>query len=343
MPTPSVLVTGANGYIGNAVCRAFVRAGWTVYGLARRSEALPALSEEEIIPVQGALGDLSFLPPLFAKQKTFNAIVSTTDDVYNFDSHFNDILSLLLAVAKSSNAAGVRPIVIFTSGCKDYGMTGRADSPDLAAHTENSPLNPPPAVKARAVNAVRVFDYKDAFDAVVTRPTTVYGRSGSYYGPFFELAQEAKETGQPLTLPSYPTSIVHGTHVDDCAEAYVAIAESERARVAGQCYNISARRYEVLEEIAQALVKEYGIGGDVVYAPPSKAPGEDFDIIQVLTGFSQWVGSEKLRQDVGWKDRKLLFSEGVKAYRVAYEEAVRSGHSNVQRVRGYIKDFKASA
>jgi hypothetical protein len=37
----------------------------------------------------------------------------------------------------------------------------------------------------------------------------------------------------------------------------------------------------------------------------------------MLMAFSQWVGSEKLRRDTGWKDRRMLFSKGlVGGYRI---------------------------
>jgi nucleoside-diphosphate-sugar epimerase len=49
-------------------------------------------------------------------------------------------------------------------------------------------------------------------------------------------------------------------HVDDCGEAYVALAEHPwRRDIGGECFNISSYRFETLEEIAEALVKEYGI------------------------------------------------------------------------------------
>lgn len=334
----TALVTGANGYIGNAVCRAFVRAGWTVYGLTRQTDSLPALAREEIIPIVGSPSDLTFLGSLLSQQKSFNAIVSTTESLYDYEAHFADILALLHALSDSSNASGIRPLVLFTSGCKDYGMTDRADSPTLAPHTETSPLNPPDVLAPRTHTSLKVFDeqHQKAFDAVLLRPTTVYGRSGSYYGPFFDLAQRAKDSDTPLVFPASPSSVVHGTHVDDCADAYVAIAEQERAVVAGQVYNISSWRYETLQEVGQALTQEYGLN-IVGYEPPRTEGCVGFDVVGLLTGFSQWVGSEKIRREVGWKDKRQLFSVGVKAYRVAYEQAVREGHSNVSRVKGYVK------
>jgi hypothetical protein len=36
----------------------------------------------------------------------------------------------------------------------------------------------------------------------------------------------------------------------------------------------------------------------------------------MLMAFSQWVGSEKLRRDTEWRDRRMLFSEGLVGYRI---------------------------
>lgn len=57
-------------------------------------------------------------------------------------------------------------------------------------------------------------------------------------------------------------NICHALHIGDCSDAYVAVAPHEqRAEVDGQVFNISALRYETVDEIARALTKEYNIGG----------------------------------------------------------------------------------
>ena len=257
----TVLVTGANGYIGNAVARAFVRAGWITYGLIRNVQAQTLLAADEIIPVLGSTADLSFLDNLYAITRTFDVIVSTTEQILDYIPHYNDTVALLRTLSETSNSAGVRPLVLFSSGCKDYGMTALAGSEDLSPHTQTSPLNPPPFAINCASHAIKLFSQSDLFDAVVLRPTTVYGLSGSFYDPLFDIAAQAAEKGV-LELTADPNNILHGTHVDDCAEAYVAIAEcGDRDVVEGQCYNISGYRYETLDKIANALVKEYGIRG----------------------------------------------------------------------------------
>lgn len=336
-PKPkSVLVTGANGYIGNAVARAFVRAGWITYGLVRNQESRPSLKAAEIISILGSASDKAFVERSARQTRfVFDVIVSCTEDILDYVTHYHDTIALLRALAQASNNAGVRPLVVFTSGCKDYGMTGLDGGEGLSPHTEESPLNAPPLLAARATLAVKIFDHEDLFDAVVIRPTTLYGLSSSFYGPIFDVMAKAAEKGV-LELTADPKSIMHGTHVDDCAEAYVAIAEhADRNVVKGQCYNVSGHRYETLEEVANALVEDYKIEGGVRYLPEKAKTGPD--VVQMLIGFSQWVGSEKLRRDVGWRDRRQPFSKAVHTYRKAYEAAVAQKHGNVEKIQSFVR------
>lgn len=327
--TTNVLVTGANGYIGNAVARAFVRAGYRTYGLVRQTSICSSLASSEIIPLLGSPNDTSFLPSLSAQGIVFTILVSTTttEGASDYIPHYNAIISLFRTLATSSNAAGIRPLVFFTSGCKDYGVGALANSPNLTPHTELSPLNPQPSLIDRANYAIKTFENKGLFDTVVLRPTHVYGYMSSFYAFFFKFAEEAKQKGEWVVEEDGMT-ILHAIHVDDCADAYVALSECKREVVAGQCYNISARKFETLEEVLKALVEEYGVEGGVKYVKKEGRPGPRAKLL----GFSQWVGSEKLRRDTGWKDKRMLFSEGIKQYRIAYEAAVERGDEGLARV-----------
>lgn len=336
-PSKTALVTGANGFIGHAVAKAFVAAGYTTYGLVRRPDALSCLSADEIIPILGTPDDHSFIPTLHNYTKTLNVIASATEDLLNYTPHFNNILSLLISLSRTSSSHGIRSLVLFSSGCKDYGI-GPLHSSSVLPFTEASPLNPQHILIPRATLSQTILHHSDVFDAVVLRPTTLFGGSSSYYGPAFELAATtaASATGV-LRIAADPNSIMHGTHVGDVAEAYVALAEAPRERVAGHCYNISSQQYETTQTIANALAKEYGLKRvEFVSAPPAQPDKKGFDVVGLLFGFSQWVGSEKIRRDIGWTDRRPTFSKGLHVYRRAYEEAAKSKHSNVERVKGYI-------
>jgi NAD(P)-dependent dehydrogenase (short-subunit alcohol dehydrogenase family) len=71
-----VLVTGANGYIGNAAAKAFSGAGWKTYGLMRRMEDALNLTRNEIHPFIGSPVDSRFLDNVSAI--IFDVVVSNT-------------------------------------------------------------------------------------------------------------------------------------------------------------------------------------------------------------------------------------------------------------------------
>lgn len=171
MPMPSlhqprnVLVTGANGYIGNAVARAFVRAGWTTHGLIRSASGAQALAVEEILPIIGSIDDLSSHDKIASQlPSTVDTIVSVTEDWSDYVSHYNKIVALLRTISEISTANGLVPLVIFTSGCKDYGVGPHlANDPSLAPHTEESPVNPPAFLQLRTQFSQKIFENSDAF------------------------------------------------------------------------------------------------------------------------------------------------------------------------------------
>ncbi|KAM6535752.1 hypothetical protein FALCPG4_005293 [Fusarium falciforme] len=335
----NVIVTGANGYIGSAVCRAFVRAGWQTFGLIRRPEAAEELILSEAIPVIGSFTDLTFLQTLFEQVNTFDVIVSCTEKIPGYAAHFEEVVTCVRALAKESNQNGIRPLVLWSSGCKDYGTTGLHGSPGLAPHVENSPLNAPEILKERTTNCLKIFDDVDLFDAAVIRPTSVFGYSSSYYGAIFDYVADQKREGtETLRIPGDPNSIMHATHVDDCAEAYVALAEhSDRSAVAGQAFNISGYRYETLKEVATSFAKEYGFKNGVEFVPASEAEPSFPPLLHLVFSFSQWVGSQKLRSLCGWNDRRILFSESIHVHRLAYETLKERGHRNVGEIQKRIQ------
>jgi nucleoside-diphosphate-sugar epimerase len=261
--TPSVaFVTGANGYVGHAVAKAFVRAGWVTYGLVRSVLSTQKLAEEEIIPVVGSIDSTADHEDIrHALPARLDVIVSTTETFADYASHFENIVSLFRTLGAASTAAGRQPTVIFTSGCKDYGIgPHRHGEPNPPPHTEDTPLNPPPIVAIRTERSLTIFQHEDAFRSVLVKPTCLFGRGSTYYQNFFVVARQAAQTGQRLIMEAPPNNVLHALHVDDCADAYVAIASHPRlTEVWGQVFNISARRYETVGEIARALIKEYGI------------------------------------------------------------------------------------
>ncbi|KAL2419249.1 hypothetical protein ABEF95_002112 [Exophiala dermatitidis] len=287
---------------------------------------------EEIIPVLGSAADSS---TFVSTMPAMDVIVTCSEDISNYEAHFNDLLNMIQQISHlSRKQGGIKPLVIFSSGCKDYGTTLRHGDVGLAPHTEDSPLNPPALLRRRTECALSMFNHTSDFDAVVTRPTTVFGRSGSWYAVFFQLAEHAKSNGHSnLTIYSTPNSILHGAHVDDVGSAYVAIAEAPRGTVAGQVYNISAHRYETLEDIAAVMEKCHGI--KVSFSEPDPDDEKKFGINSVFN-FPQWVDSTKIRSQTGWRDRKPLFQDSYEVYWRAFEQAENDKSDQYKRSKGYL-------
>ncbi|KAI0441938.1 NAD(P)-binding protein [Xylaria telfairii] len=347
-PKKTVLVTGAGGYIGFAVSRAFARAGWDVYGLIRRADAADALLAEEITPLIGAISaDLSFLDAFLAQPSTraFDVVVSCTEQL-PFDTHWAHVSALITAVAQHYHAKGNpgKPLVLVSSGCKDYGQTARHGDAGLTPHIETSPLNPDAFLATRTQCTLQVFSEADKtlYDAAVLRPTPLFGYGGSYYGVLIEAVRLFRDSAVELKVPGDSANIYHGCHIDDCAEAYVALAtHPDRARVSGECFNISAYRYETVGEILSALAAEYGVRGGIATAPLAEVTRPELRALGAVLGYTQWVDSAKIRDLTGWTDKRRLFSDNTRAYRLAYEAAARAGDAGVKRISERVAGWAA--
>jgi len=323
-----VLVTGANGYIGLAVCKAFSLSGWTTYGLIRSEKSIPYLIREEAIPIIGTADNPAFISEL----PVIDVIVVCSGDASNFDTHYDDIIRLSQRISKIAKDNGHgKPLVIVSSSCKDYGTGLKQGEPGFAPHTEKSPLNYPRVLHTRATGALKMLNYSDEFDAAIARPTSLYGHSSSFYAYFFYLAELAKTQNDGVWyIPASPNTALHSLHIDDTGAAYLAIAEAPREVVAGQAYNMAAHRYETLEEIAKTVEKSHGIR--VEYEAPLTS-GKNAFAMNLLFNFSQWVGSDKLRKDTGWTDKKPLFHEAYEVFRKSYELEAQQKTENYGRVR----------
>jgi nucleoside-diphosphate-sugar epimerase len=314
MTSKTVLVTGANGYIGNAVAKAFRRAGWKTFGLIRRSDDAADLARHEIHPVLGSPDDLSFVSQF--GEVAFDVIVSNTEDTSNPSPHFAKVRTMLDTIAGRGCQASTRPLVMFTSGCKDYGNMALKDGDaGLAPHTEGSPLNPPAPLVPRCDFGISLMSAKYAnYDATVLRPTIVYGNSSSHYGSLFDLAASSDSV---LLLMAVPGAIMHSLHVDDCGDAYVSLAEHPRRdEVVGHAFNISNARYETAQQIGDALARAYGL--TLAFEAPT-GDGQIGRGVHSLANFWQWVGSAKLRELTGWTECRPTFVQGIDEYRLAYE------------------------
>lgn len=110
--------------------------------------------------------------------------------------------------------------------------------------------------------------------------------------------------------------------------------------MADEVFNISSRRYETLKEIGEKIEKiEKIYRVRVVYEDPvgGMRREDKGSFLELLVDFLQWVGSEKIRKQTGWVDRKALFSDGFEVYRRTHEQAVRDGDESMMKMMESLK------
>ncbi|KAK7942620.1 NAD(P)-binding protein [Apiospora aurea] len=250
----SVLVVGANGYIGLAVCRAFARAGWRVFGLVRRAEVASSLYAAEVTPIIGTLEDDSLPQRLYGYTTTLDAI---------------------------PRCSALGAAIVWLQGL-------RRDR--RGWDTELGP----------------------SYGAVAD-PSS--GAAGLARNDVHEDLRARRRRR--------------------CRGAAADAERTSRDRVKGQCFNISASRYETARDVLAAMAREYEFPGGTVFTTTTTgaAGSEDNPALAAVFGFSQWVDSGKIRELTRWTEKRMLFSEDPRVYRMEYEAAVAADRGGTGKMR----------
>jgi nucleoside-diphosphate-sugar epimerase len=169
----TVLVTGANGFVGQAVCRALVAAGQPVLGAARQQVALPDGAARRPSPSLAPDADWS------QALRGAKAVVHLAARVHVMHDAAHDPLAEFrsanrdgtLALARQAAAQGVGHFV-FMSSIKAAGeeSLGRPLGPD-----DQGACDPYGISKLEAEQALRALSDETGMAITVLRPPLVYG------------------------------------------------------------------------------------------------------------------------------------------------------------------------
>lgn len=268
----AILVTGATGYIGSAVCRRLQEAGHEVVGLARSSEAEAKLKAAGVGVVAGSLSELETLRRAAGAAE---AVVHTAMG-WGADSGAVDRGAV---EAMLEGMAGTNKPFIYTSGVWVMGNTkGR-----LAG--EMFPLRPPPLVAWRPAVEQRVMQASERkVCGVVIRPAMVYGRKGGMMAAWL--------TGQ---MPVVGDGSNHWSfvHVDDLADLY--LLALERARAGSLYVAADGPAYRVKELAEAAGIREM---------MPLEQARQRLGLLADCLVLDQKVGSTRAGRELGWKPRR---------------------------------------
>jgi dihydroflavonol-4-reductase len=211
------LVTGATGFVGAAVARALLQAGWQVRALARKDSPVRNLQQ---LAVEIAAGDLADRASLDRALKDCEAVFHVAAD-YRLGARdpgqlYRTNVDGTRNILEASRAAGVARIVytssVATIGLPADGSPGNEDTPvtlaDMIGHYKRSKY----LAEQLACEAARA-----GTSVVIVNPSTPIGPGDIKPTPTGQMVLDAA-SGR---MPAYVDTGLNIVHVDDVAAGHL--------------------------------------------------------------------------------------------------------------------------
>jgi len=245
----TALVTGATGFVGSAVARALLQAGWPVRALVRRGSDLRNLQHRAVEIIEGDLADRSSLDraladctALFHVAADYRLGARAPEQLYR--TNVEGTRSLLQA----ARAAGVARVVytssVATIGLPADGSPGREDTAvalsDMIGHYKRSKYLAEELVREAA---------RTGSPVVIVNPSTPIGPGDLKPTPTGQMVLDAARG----RTPAYVDTGLNIVHVDDVAAGHLLAFHrgriGERYILGGQDMTLRA----ILGEIARIV------------------------------------------------------------------------------------------
>lgn len=312
----SVLVTGAQGFVGSWLAERLLDGGAGVVALRRdvepesrfRSEGI----EDRCIVAQADLTDYEAVVRVLNEHAVTTVfhlaaqtIVSTANrsPLSTFDTNIRGTYVLLEACRAVGVVGNAVEAVVVASSDKAYG------SHDELPYREDFALQPIyPYDVSKACADLLARSYADTYElpVAVTRLANLYGPGD------FNLSRIVPDTARSLVRGERPVVRSDGTpqrdflHVADAVEAYLAVADSlARPELRGRAWNAGAGKPVAVIEVVERLIA--ASGRDL---PPdvrgSGTPAGEID--------RQWLDSTAIRRELGWEPERGLDDGLSKTY-----------------------------
>lgn len=187
-------VTGANGFVGRALCQHLQRQGHVVVALSRHRPGITGVLWREV-------GDIDGQTPWGSALAGLHAVVHCAGHAHQMgagadkdpDTYFRVNTDGTYALVRAAHAAGVQRLV-FVSSVKALGEATTVHAP-WSAHSEPHPVDAYGRSKWAAEQALAAW--REQLEVVIVRPPLVYGPG---VGANFALLMRAVQRGWPLPL-----------------------------------------------------------------------------------------------------------------------------------------------
>jgi nucleoside-diphosphate-sugar epimerase len=293
-----VLVTGASGFIGGALCAELLAGGHDVGALVRRAGSEPAGTRA----LAGDLGDASRLREVVAAERP-DCVMHLAAEIASQRSErkllevnvegTRRLVEACVAAAGEDPATGAR--VVFASTV----VTGDARG---ALLSEDAPL-PVQTPYGRSKQEGERLVLESGLPAVVVRPSHVYGPGGWYAD---ELVARLRQPGRFAVIGS-GRNLWDVVHVEDVVAALIAAAEQAPP---GSIYHVADDQPVTYYDFMALAARELGVG------PPRRIPTALARAVAGSSAVDAVVRSArssnaKLKRELAWAPRFPTAREGV--------------------------------
>ncbi|MGE4339049.1 MAG: GDP-mannose 4,6-dehydratase [Pigmentiphaga sp.] len=285
-----LLVTGASGFVGQALRRRWPGSLWESHfewvepdlpvdlRIPEQVEALVAEARPDAVL---HLAAQSFVPASFA------------DPAGTLAVNLNGTLHLLQALARQGFAGRL----LYVSSADIYGAAKAHELP-LAETRAPAPRNPYAVSKAAAEMLCRQWHYSEGLDVVVARP---FNHVGVGQEPRFVLSGFARQIAR-IRLGLEPPRLITGSldvsrdfsSVDSVLDAYAALFQKG---LPGQTYNVCSGREQYLGELLDRMLELAGVQAERVTDPALVRPNEQRRVCG---------DASRLRHDTDWQPEPSL-------------------------------------
>lgn len=242
-----ILVTGATGFTGNAVCRRLLADGENVVALVRDPSRASALT------AAGAECRAADLTDANAVRRVFDGV----DRVYHIAAAYRSEhadLTMFHAV----NVEGTRYLLEAASEsgvmrfvhCSTGGVQGEIEDPPASEDYRVKPGDHYQQSKLEGERLALEY-FRQGLPGVVVRPIGIYGPGD---GRFLKLFR-AIERGRFIMIGSGRT-LYHMTYIDDLVQGF--ILAGTRDNVLGEIFTIAGPRYTTIRELVDTVADVLG-------------------------------------------------------------------------------------
>jgi nucleoside-diphosphate-sugar epimerase len=221
-----VMITGANGFIGSHITRAFIKHGINVGCLVRRCSDLSNLEGLEVELRYGDIRDIGSLVNAF---KEYNAVVhnaALVGDWGPYQNYFAANVRGTRNVMEACRRNGIKQIIMAGSNSvygEENSKTAKNEDSALKSHYHYFLVNFPCRLnyyrdtKTLATISASGYARKHSLNLTILDPVWVYGERELHTG-FFDYLRSVK--GGMIFMPGCRRNKFHIVYAGDLAEAY---------------------------------------------------------------------------------------------------------------------------